>query len=92
MSPDPLAPLRPRFCERARGDADALEAALAETDHVRIEALAHGLAGAAGLFGFTDMGGLAKRIDGKFAEGETPGREEIEALIAAIRRDTATYS
>lgn len=92
MSADPLAELRIRFRERARGDADALEAALSDGDHNRIEDLAHGLAGAAGLFGFTDVGGLAKAIDGRFAEGQRPSTDEIEALISAIRRDMAAYS
>lgn len=92
MSADPLAELRLRFRERALHDADALDAALASSDADRIEALAHGLAGAAGLFGFTGVGVMAKTIDGRFADGEPPARAEIEALIAAIRRDMAAYS
>lgn len=92
MKPDPLAKLRVRFCERARGDADGLAAALADSDHLRIEALAHGLAGAAGLFGFADIGVRAKRIDSLYAESETPSATEIEDLIATIRRDMDAYS
>lgn len=92
MSADSLAELRGRFCERARGDADALEIALAASDAERIEALAHGLAGAAGLFGFTEIGQMAKAIDGRFAEGETPAPAQIQALIGTIRREMAVYS
>jgi HPt (histidine-containing phosphotransfer) domain-containing protein len=92
LSSDPLAPLKLRFRDRARADAEALEAALAGADQGRIEALVHGLAGAAGLFGFADIGALARRIDTRFAEGEIPSPAEVEGLIAAIRRDTAIYS
>ena len=92
MTHDPLAALRVRFRTRALSDADDLAAALQQSDDAQIEALAHGLAGAAGLFGFTAIGGQAKEIDRQFAEGERPSRTEVEALIASIRRDMAAYS
>lgn len=92
MSADPLAELRPRFCERALRDANALEVALSASDPDQIEVLTHGLAGAAGLFGFTAIGVMAKSIDGRFADGEPPTSAQVEALIALIRRDLAAYS
>ncbi|RZJ32538.1 MAG: hypothetical protein EON85_00730 [Brevundimonas sp.] len=91
MSTDVLAEIRVRFRERALADADTLSAALKGGDNGQIEALAHGLAGAAGIFGFTDVSALAKAVDQRFADGETPSPAQIEALIAAIRRDM-TYS
>ncbi|RZJ43184.1 MAG: hypothetical protein EON86_05750 [Brevundimonas sp.] len=92
MSDDPLAALRLRFRERALSDADGLASALQHSNEQDIEALAHGLAGAAGLFGFSEIGRQAKDIDGQFAAGDRPARSDVEALIAAIRRDMAAYS
>ena len=92
MSGDPLAALRLRFRARALADADALAIALGQSDDKQIEALSHGLAGAAGLFGFNEIGRQAKDIDGRFAAGDHPEKSDVEALIAAIRRDMAAYS
>lgn len=92
MSKDPLAALRLRFKARALSDADGLTTALQQSNDEQIEGLAHGLAGAAGLFGFNAIGEQAKEIDRQFAEGERPARTQVEALIATIRRDMAAYS
>ena len=92
MSNDPLAALRLRFKARALADADALATALGQSDARQIEAVTHGLAGAAGLFGFNEIGRQAKAIDGRFAAGGHPANSDVEALIAAIRRDMAAYS
>ena len=92
MSGDTLDAIRQRFRERALADADALSEALRTGDRAQIEALAHGLAGAAGIFGFTEIGGLAKAVDQRFADGDTPSPAETEALIAVIRRDMTAYS
>jgi hypothetical protein len=35
---------------------------------------------------------MAKALDGRFAEGQPPSPTEIEALIAAIRREMGAYS
>ncbi|WP_420471484.1 Hpt domain-containing protein [Brevundimonas sp. FT23042] len=87
MTKDPLAPIRKRFRERALADADALAGALAAGDAVQIEALAHGLAGAAGIFGFTEISDRAKALDARFAEGRPLSPPEVEALIRLIRRE-----
>lgn len=92
MSGDTLDAIRQRFRERALADAEALSEALRAGNRAQIEALAHGLAGAAGIFGFTEIGGKAKAVDQKFADGGTPSSAQIEALIAVIRRDMTAYS
>ncbi|MBD7941585.1 Hpt domain-containing protein [Brevundimonas guildfordensis] len=86
MSGDPLEPLRLRFRERAGADSLALADALARADAPEIERLAHGLAGAAGLFGFVEVGDLAMQIDQGFAAGKTPPDDQVRALIVALRR------
>lgn len=92
MSDDPLAEIRKRFRHRALADAEALSDALKARDFEAIEMVSHGLAGAAGLFGFTGIGDAAKAMDQQFAEGRPPSPAEIEALIATIRRDMDAYS
>ncbi|MDQ8028958.1 MAG: Hpt domain-containing protein [Brevundimonas sp.] len=92
MSADPLEAIRRRFRDRALADADALALALAADDMEQIEALTHGLAGAAGIFGFTGIGGLAKALDDQFSQQRPPDPTEIEALIAEIRREMGDYS
>ncbi|WP_420478896.1 Hpt domain-containing protein [Brevundimonas sp. FT23028] len=89
MSDDTLAAIRARFRLRALADADALAAALDAGDPGQIEALVHGLAGAAGIFGFTEISEQAKAADGAFAGGRAPTRAEIETLIALILREMA---
>lgn len=86
MSGDPLEPLRLRFRERAGADSLALADALARADAPEIERLAHSLAGAAGLFGFVEVGDLAMQIDQGFAAGKTPPDDRVRALIVALRR------
>lgn len=86
MSTDPLHALKVAFRARMRGDADALEAALAAgPDWKQIEALAHGLAGSAGIFGEAEVGAAARAIDETFGAGERPVLAEVAALIDLIR-------
>ncbi len=92
MSVDPLAAIRLRFKDRALADADALTMALAAGNTEQIEALTHGLAGAAGIFGFTGIGTLAKALDQQFSEHQAPSTGQIEALVAEIRREMDAYS
>jgi len=80
-----LAQLAARFIDGARADAVAMEQALAEGDMARIERLAHGVAGAAGIFGLTEIGAAALAIDDRFAAGERPDRAQVETLVALIR-------
>ena len=86
---DPLAALRLRFAERARADADALEEALLSPPGGAVEPLVHGLAGAAGIFGYAEISEAARAIDSAFGRGDAPSEASVRALIALIRR---TYS
>lgn len=85
MNTPALAELAARFLVGARDDAVRLEQALLDSDYARIEQLAHGIAGAAGIFGLVDIGAAALAIDDRFANGERPGQDEVEMLIARIR-------
>jgi HPt (histidine-containing phosphotransfer) domain-containing protein len=79
-----LAELAARFLQNAKADAATLEQALAAENFTRIEQVAHSLAGAAGIFGLTQIGTAALAIDDRFARGERPERHEVETLIARI--------
>lgn len=86
MTVDPLAELRDRFRKKAKEEALAIRLAWARGAEglQEVEHLAHGLAGAAGIFGFVDVGAAALVVDGRFAAGEVPREDEIDALVAAI--------
>lgn len=86
---DPLAPLRAKFRERTIGDARRLRDAVAtgEAGQAEIERIVHALAGAAGMFGFTDLGEAASTLDRRFADRDPPPDEDILALAARIEGD-----
>lgn len=84
MSVDPLAALRARFIERTRQDGDALETAFRSGDDAVVQHLAHNLAGAAGVFGFGDLGDAARTIDDAYAAGDRPSSEAVTDLRQRI--------
>jgi len=84
MSDDPLAALRAEFRIRAVEDRAALAQALAVSDLDRVERVAHGLAGSAGLFGFTDVGAAALAVDDGFASGRGLDAAAADWLVAAL--------
>lgn len=86
MSVDPLAALRARFIDRTRKDGDALETAFRSGDDAVVEHLAHNLAGAAGVFGFGDLGDAARAIDDAYAAGERPTSAAITDLRQRIMK------
>ena len=94
MSVETLATLGMRFRIRALADADALEAALAQAGGAPacIEAMAHGLAGSAGMFGEPEIGEVAGALDASFAEGRPPDAAMVRALVAVIRDRLADHS
>ena len=88
MTTDPLARLRGQFLTKAHEDAAALRLAWGQGAQglPQVEHLAHSLAGAAGIFGYVEIGAAALTVDARFAAGETPGEAEVAALLAAIDR------
>lgn len=82
---DPLEPLKRRFRARARSDAEALEIAIVKADSVEVERLVHGLAGAAGIFGFKALGTMASALDADIAQGQTPDLARLNALVAEAK-------
>jgi CheY-like chemotaxis protein len=95
-----LAALRAGFLVRLRTDAAALtqcRTALQSEPTAQllaeIQACAHALAGAAGIFGFTDVGISASALEYSVID-TTPGRaarakveDDLDALIACIERE-----
>lgn len=86
MTVDPLTKLRDQFRKKAKEEASAIRLAWARGAEglQDVEHLAHGLAGAAGIFGFVEIGAAALAVDGRFATGEVPREQEIDALVSAI--------
>lgn len=85
MTDDPLAPLRARFQARAAIEAAALAQALAAGEAAEVERIAHGLAGAAGLFGFADVGAAAIAVDQAFAAGRPIDAAKVNRLIKTLQ-------
>lgn len=86
MTEDLLAPLRALFAARAAVDLAVLRRALAADPPAdpELERTVHGLAGAAGVFGHTDIAALALAADRAFADGQPPDRDRLEALAALL--------
>jgi HPt (histidine-containing phosphotransfer) domain-containing protein len=78
-----MAALRGRFVAAAGEQADMIAAALQGGDLEAARALAHGLAGRSGLFGFAALGELARLADEADAVA-LPGR--ARELVAALRQ------
>lgn len=88
---DPLEPLRVKFRARTIGDAARLREAVAsgETGRAEIERIVHAMAGAAGMFGFADLGEAASGLDRRFADRDPPPDADVLAFAARIERDIA---
>lgn len=84
MTADPLAKLRAEFRQRAARDKVALIQHLDARDVEQVERIVHGLAGSAGMFGFSDVGAAALRIDEGFALGRGLDVDAADRLIAAL--------
>ena len=84
--PDDLRALDPQGTFRERLEADrAAIAQLSETgDLEELERIVHGLAGAAGTFGFADVGEIAIELDEAFRAGTAPTIIGIARLLAGL--------
>lgn len=82
---DPLAPLRARFRARAADELVQLRTlATGDLASPALQALAHGLAGAAGTFGYPQLSAAALAVDACFVTGRTPDAALIEDLDARL--------
>ncbi len=78
---DKMAALRQRFVASAADQARQLDSLLAAGDLAGVRALAHSLAGRSGLFGFPELGEIAREVD----EADSAGLpDRAEALVAAL--------
>lgn len=93
MTADPLAPLRARFAGKAGEEAAVLKGyGSGDLTATEAEHIVHGLAGAAGLFGFSELSSLARGIDERFAAGQPPTSSELQPLIDVLETLARDYS
>jgi HPt (histidine-containing phosphotransfer) domain-containing protein len=79
-----LALLDPEGMFRSRLEADRVTLLTQAGDLASLRLVAHQLSGAAGTFGFSELGGIAMAIDDRFAEGRPVTARHIEDLLAAL--------
>lgn len=88
MSEDPMAAFSQKFLERCRVDLAELKG-LIETDQIGspdVRRIIHGLAGAAGMFGFVDLGDAAAAADEVLAEGDTLTLAQLAPVLDRLER------
>ena len=79
---DRMAALRQRFVASAGDQAERIEASLGTGDLDDVRALAHSLAGRSGMFGFPELGEIARHVD----EADLAALPDCaRALLAALR-------
>ncbi|RNJ42290.1 histidine phosphotransferase [Mesorhizobium japonicum] len=94
ISNDPFAPLRQRFLARCADQLGQLKAIACEGDPLPrgagdpLARIAHSLAGAAGTFGFPDIGARASALETLLIEQPNEGAVQaaLDALIAEIEQ------
>lgn len=78
-----MAALQARFTASLAPLAEEIEASLMRRDLQAVRETAHSLAGRSGMFGFVELGEIARQVD----EAEDCALPELaEALVAALRR------
>ncbi len=79
--------LRARFVERARAEADQIEQHASGKNWGEVRSIAHGIAGRAGMFGFSALSDEARILDNAIDEGEPCERltELSTALTSSLR-------
>jgi HPt (histidine-containing phosphotransfer) domain-containing protein len=91
-SADDLALLDPdgSFRERLLTDLAALERLRTNGSIAEMQPIVHRLAGAAGTFGYAEIGELAIALDDLFVEGPAVAISDIDRLLQALRASTRT--
>jgi HPt (histidine-containing phosphotransfer) domain-containing protein len=75
-----------RFRERLEADRQAI-AELGDNGNLsELKRIVHGLAGAAGTFGYGAVGDIAIALDDRLVAGETVGAPGIARLLAALEQ------
>ncbi len=85
-TPQELRQLDPdgSFRDRLEADRRAIATLSDSRDLAALQPVVHRLAGAAGTFGFAEVGAVAIAIDDRFAEGKPVPAAEIARLLAAL--------
>ena len=82
LDTDRMTALRQRFIASVGDQADQIEAFLASDDIEGARGIAHGLAGRSGLFGFAELGEIAREAD---EADPSAFRHRAHELLAALR-------
>jgi hypothetical protein len=82
--------LKTRFRAFCGQEGARLRAHLAGTPDPGLAAMVHGLAGAAGTFGYPEVGDAAIALDDIFVEGRTPAPEALADLADRLERLAAS--
>ena len=81
-----MAALQRRFRSRAAADLDCIERLrVTEQTSTDLQRLVHDLAGAAGMFGYPELGQAALAIDDCYARGEAPESGLFDRLVPLLR-------
>lgn len=85
-TPDDLRLLDPTgsFRDRLEADREAIATLSASGDLAALAPIVHRLAGAAGTFGFAEIGAIAISIDDRFVAGRPVTATTIARLLAAL--------
>lgn len=87
-----VAHLVPRFLENRAKDVTDLRAAIADRDFDLIRELGHNLKGAAGGYGFTDLGELGVRLEAAAADRSLDSAAACaDALATYVKRVKVVY-
>lgn len=79
---DPLSALRPLFRARAAADRDRLTRLWAESPaSPEVASVIHDIAGAAGVFGFTDLSAVARELNDCLVAGDRPDSARMAQLL-----------
>ena len=83
---DAISRLRADFVQRCREDQKRL--AEASPGEEVFASITHRLAGAAGSFGFPELGEAAAAVDHAIRSGEQPAAARVNTLMSELRRVT----
>lgn len=87
-TPEDIAALDPEgtFRDRLEADRAAIAGLSEKGDLQALQRIVHGLAGAAGTFGFSEIGKVAIDLDDRLVEGRPVAAVDIERLLASLEQ------